>query len=460
MEQPHSPGDEVGQARLRVRSVVASLLVVLAAIAVTAASIAVWIQNVALDTDAWMEIVEPSLTSEEFLSKLSLQLSDSAIEALDAEARLEERFSNLDEYLGTRLVDALDLSPEAVGILQRFDIPRFSDLAAPMSETINQQIEESIDTWVHSDTFETALIALVRSAHSAAVTLIEEDVESLEHLYIDDGQLKWNAIPLAVSAIETVIEEGLLGGEDLVLPDLSDNPVASVAIQQLSDALDLEVSEDFGQVTVMTEDQFNTIQGYGDAFNRLMWALVVGAVVLLVLTVVVSPHRRRTVLQASLAVLAALVLASLTTQTIVESIQESFLDPASGRAFFVVAGAVISSLRSIWIGMAVLAVLILLGGYLAGRPSWLSKVIPVDQQEEARPTDAEKFAGAHFDLLAIAAVIVALVAIWLIGLSWLWTPIVLALLGLVLWYAQTSRSKVAEPTSDVDSADQVSADAE
>ena len=99
---------------VRTRSTLSVVLVVLTAFSVIAATVGFWMHDVVFDTDSFMEIVEPSITSDEFTAVISDRVADEAIAALDLRARLELRLGAVDQYLQEALVDALDPSPAAV----------------------------------------------------------------------------------------------------------------------------------------------------------------------------------------------------------------------------------------------------------------------------------------------------------------------------------------------------------
>lgn len=153
---------------------------------------------------------------------------------------------------------------------------------------------------------------------------------------------------------------------DITLPDLSENPLASVAVDRLAEALDARVPDDLGQLTVMATDDLEAMQTHGDALDRGVW-LLIGLALLLVVTLVVSPHRRRTVAQLSIGTVIAIVVAGLGIRAALDSIQEGVLVEVNRTAALVLSGLEVS-VRAVGITIVLLAILVGVLSWLAGRP--------------------------------------------------------------------------------------------
>ena len=93
MEIPpeHAADGPEATRRRRTRSVASWVLVVLSTILVIAAATAWWVHATLLDTDRFMAIVGPAISSDAFEAQLSETLADATTEALDLEARIEDR---------------------------------------------------------------------------------------------------------------------------------------------------------------------------------------------------------------------------------------------------------------------------------------------------------------------------------------------------------------------------------
>ena len=438
------PADKRPDAGTRIRGVVSIVLVVLTAMGILVSAISWWVHYVAFDTDAFMQVVEPAVTSEEFTDALGTRLGEEAVVALDLETRLETRLTALDRYLSEQLIAALELSPRVTELLSGLDVPRFADLAGPISTAANERIASAIENRVASEGFETLMLTLIRRGHLATVALVTDDLESLENVYVDGDEVRWNAIPLVVSTLEFVIEEGLLEGEELTLPDLSDNPGVSAAISRLREALDSRIPDDFGQITVMGTDDLEALQAYGATFDRGTWLLTILTVVLIAATLAVSPRRRRTLIQLSVATVIAIVLAGVAIRATVGAIQQGIVSP-EGRA---AAGTVLVGIRESAqsVGVAILLISILVGvlAWLAGRPEQIEKWLESGRRAVARDAEAngvDLFVGRHLDVLLVVVTLLALVVVWVAELNWVWGLVLLAVIGGLFWYGLSARAR-------------------
>jgi hypothetical protein len=129
--------------------------------------------------------------------------------------------------------------------------------------------------------------------------------------------------------------------------------------------------------------------------------------------------------------------------------------PAAKAAATDVFAEVSASLRRAGIVVGVIALLVALGAYLAGRPPWLMALIErARRATAARPggSQLQVWVARNADTIRIASVLVAAVVLFLTGIDWLPVAIVGVLLALVLWQvAVASRSvviDVSEPSSD------------
>ncbi|MEX1286503.1 MAG: hypothetical protein AB1Z57_01045 [Acidimicrobiia bacterium] len=441
-ELEQSVAEREGGRRSRVRSVGAGLGVAISALLVLLALVAWWVHGVVFDTDSFMEIVEPAITSEAFETQLSESLSESTIEALALEARLEARLSAFDTFLAEGLVEALDLGDTAIAIISRLDLPRFADLADPLATAANTRIAEGIDRLVRSDQFGLVTVEAVRRGHEAAVDLITDDLGQYENVYRAEGELRLDTLPLVAGAIEWVVEEGLLDGEDIQPPDLSDNPRLEEALERVSAAVGEQVPDDLGQVTIMSEDQLDTIQAAGRTFDRLVWVLIGAAVVSIAVTLWVAPRRRRTVVQLALAVLIALALAYVATNRITLAVQDAIAEQGVADAFGVFATVMTGSLGSVLGIVAGLAVVAGLLAHLAGRPAWVQALLGPLGEEEREPSDLDRFVDRYLEALTVLDVAVFLLVAWLSALNPWWTGGALVLLGLALWWGYAARARV------------------
>lgn len=435
--------DRSGAATVRIRGVVAIVLVILSAFAVAVSTVAWWVRYVALDTDALMAIVEPAFENDQFTDALGTLLAEEAVAALDLETRLDQRLSAVDEYISTMLIEAVDPRPEVLEFIQGLDLPGVSDLAEPISAALNERITAAITGFVSSEEFQKAFIASFRFAHETMVALVTDDLESLPNLYVEGEEVKWNALPLVVNTLEFVVEERILGGEQITLPDLSDNPVASEAVERTATALGYKIPDDLGQITVMTADDLENIQAWGRTFQRAFWVLIGLTIALAVVAIVVSPRRRRTIIQVSLATGVAAVVAGLGIRWAVESIQTGILlaETISPNA---VLGDLLTNVRDTALTILLISLLVAVLAWFAGRPKQVERWLEIGRYASDRtrePSEVDLFVGRYFDGLAVLVVLLSLLVAWLVDLNWIWLTGILLFVGAFLWYGLSARAR-------------------
>jgi hypothetical protein len=440
-EQSHYPEPR----STRARSVAAVLLILLSAISLVAASVGIWAHYVALDTDSFMSVIDPVLGSDDFLDPLSNRLSTDIIDALDLETRLERRLGDLDQFITEGLAEALDPRPIVISLIRRLDPPRFADLAGPISAAANQKITQGVDTLVHDQAFQTVVHDTIRKGHSAFVALATDDVESLNNLYVESGVVRLNMLPPIRNALVYLVEQGLLDGEELTLPDLSDNPIASIAIRRFADSLDVKLPQDFGQITILSAGAYRALRAAADSFDKLVWGLVATWAVVAAGALILSTRRRRTLIQIAIASVAGLVVAGVIVRATVGSLRNALIDPNSQTMLGAITTAVDSSLRRTWLIVGVVALVVGVTAYLLGRPGWVASSIETSREllDPDRPPHAfEAFVGRHLDGLSVLAIIIALLLLTILGLGVLPVVVVFALLGLFIWFGQNARRRI------------------
>ncbi len=435
--------------RRRVRSLTVLILVILASLGVVVSLVGGWVRTTLFDTDSFIEVVDSTLTSEEIVTLVGDVVSEQTIAALDIETRLETRLAAIDTYLSETLAEALDLSAAQRALLSRVDIPRLAGLAGSIAEPIEQRIEEAIDALVASDGFQEQLPEAIAFAHRGAVALIRDDAENLENVSIVAGEVRWNILPLVERALGHVFEEGIL---DPVIDSLPISGATYVgaredALASLSEALGTVLPEDFGQVTVMSEERLETWQGLARTLDRAAILAVVVTVALVALALVVSHDRRRTVVQFALGSVVAVLVAAIVQRNVIEALDQALPGPAEQAAADVLFEAVFANLRAVtWIFIAV-AVVVGIAAHLAGRPAWLEALRDRDVGKGITAR-IDPVVRAHRDAFSAGGIAFALLVWWRVGLDPLSLIIVGLLLGGYLWYI--SRLPIADEAAATD----------
>lgn len=345
---------------------VAVVLVVLAALSTVITTASIWIRTTIFDTDRFMGIVQPALDEPALYDLLATRVSDDIILALDVEPRVSGVLTDVDERLIEMVLDALGVSDLRRAILSRLDRPSLTVLAAPIADALNTRITRIVEEFVTSDAFRNRVPGLVRQAHAASVALIRNDLADLPNVYIEDGEVRLNLIPIIVEAARLVVADVRDLLTDVTLPTVISDRFDE-GRQQLIDALHTELPDEFGQVTLFRADKLTPIQDTVDRLDRLVSLLMLTTIVLMVGAIVLAPTRRRTVIHLAVGVVGGLVVGLI----IVERIEAAILDQITGPRQLAVGHAVLTevvgSLRSSVLMVAIGAALVGIIAVLLGR---------------------------------------------------------------------------------------------
>lgn len=436
MSDNNSAGQPVDRLA-RTRSVTGLILVILASLGVVVSLVGGWVRSTLFDTDSFMEVVEPSLGSEEVITVLGDAIAERVVVAIDLEGRLETRLAAVDAYLTESLVDALGLPPATEALLERSDLPRLANLAGALAAPIEGQIVSAVDALVGSDGFQEGLPAAIAYAHRGAVTLIRHEPDELANVAIVDGEVRWNILPLVESAIGQVIGEGLLEGvlEPIELPGATYVGLQEDAVDRLGEALATSLPDDFGQITVMSAESLEGWQSIARSLDRIAYLAIAATVVLVGVALWVSPKKRRTLIQFAAGVVVALVAVGIVQRNVLQALDEAIPGPPEQAAVDVLFDAVLSDLRSISLVFMTIAVVIGLSAHVAGRPKWVRAL-----RERQAPDSGSVLQRAraaipyHRDALVAGGIGVALLVWWWLGVSLATLLIVGFILGAYLWY--------------------------
>lgn len=379
----------------------------LSALLVVVSVTAVWAHRTVFDTDAFMATVEPALDDPALYVALSDAVSGQALEILDLDARVADRLTELDEYLATALGSAFELDTRITGVLSRLDRPTLAVLAPPISARLEDRVTHVIDELIRSEAFRQRLPELIRRAHQASVTLVRSDVSELPNVYVADGAVRLNLTPVIADALRQVEPEIAEFLPDVELPALISERAAE-GRKQLAAALRTQVPEDFGQVTLMSEDSLVVAQQTVHRIDRNVWAVLLITMAVVPAAVAVSPARRRTIAQILVGVVIDVILAA----ALVRRLRSSFVDDAATPDGRSAVGIVLNATTSSLYTVALLAGLAALAGalvtYLVGRPAWIERSARHAARLVGQSGSGGRFnrwVAGHADLLRIATIV-------------------------------------------------------
>ena len=391
----------------RVRRVVAVVLVVVTTIVFTVAVVGVWTRRNALNTDKWVDTVGPIA-------------EDPAVQQA------------LGSWMTTELMTAIDPETFFESVLPE----QGQALAGPLTSALRGFVNDRVDTFLASDTFQRLWVEINRRAHTRVVAVLEGDTGNLQ---IENGKVDLNLVPVLNTVLAEIGKASPeIFGRTVDLPTVSVDDIPEDAVSKVENALGVDLPDNFGQFTVFEAERLEAIQDAVELFDRLVVVAVVLAFLLIALTLWVSPSRRRTLLQLAVGIALGVVL----IRRIGLRAEDEVVDlakPENREAVGVVVGAFIDSLldATAWIlaAAALVAVVALLTGpypwavALRRRTASLARALAaaVGAATTRRPDEATvAWVVERRELLQLGGVVAGIVVLLLVDLSWFWI-LVLAL---------------------------------
>ena len=421
-----------GRWTLTARRVLVGLLVVLSCLGLVVGVVAFWTHETLLKTDRFMAVVGP-------LGQ------DPAVQQMIADKATEQIFTGL--QVETRVKDAL---PDKLGIL-----------AAPITKTVRDFTQVRMEKFTQSEEFQTLWTKGLTTAHQGAVRLIRGEAANVS---VVNGEVRLNLMPFIAKGLEQVGQ----GAADLFglnvnvqLPEIAANEDPSAARVMLQQRLGLTLPDNFGTVVIMSEDQLSSMQTSVKMFDRLVVVLILITLIFIVLSIVLSLNRRRTLIELGLGVAAAFLISRAATRRLEQMIVDSITDPTTRGAAKVGISTVLGNLRVIGVWVLVIGIIVAVAAYLLGRPKWFMHVIAwVRGVVSERPSgsDLERFAAAHYDYLRLGGIAVAVVLLFAFGIGWISFIVLALLLAGYLWGLSVLHGRIAVPAAaadaDADAGDQ------
>lgn len=246
--------DAGAERSLRRRQRLAVAFVVVGSLLMPVAVLAVWVRSHMLETDRWVETMDPLATDPVIVSALSERVSGQVSDTLDVRSRAAEV-----------------LPPEA------------SFLAAPIAAGADRLVAESTDRLLTSEQFAELWASSSRAAHGALVAALTGR----------EGDVVSTAGGRVVLDLDSIAER--------VLERVDDQLGIDVAARVPTDRADVEL-------VLVDSKQLTGAQVAVRWLDRLSWLLVVLSFGALVVALVVGPDRRRVVLGVGIGAAVAMVV--------------------------------------------------------------------------------------------------------------------------------------------------------
>ncbi|MDH3755139.1 MAG: hypothetical protein OEU32_14810, partial [Acidimicrobiia bacterium] len=310
LDGPAAP-DHAGQdpRSARWRRSLAVVLAVTAAIGLVLAVTATWMNRTLLDTDQWVQSVEPLPQDSEIQGIVAEQVADEVLTVID-------------------LPDLMD------GLLG----PAGKFLAVPAEDAARSAIEEVTVVVLASPEFEQLWIDANRRAHEAAVKVLKGEVDAVTNV---DGQVTLDLVPLINNVIAEISQDTpeLFRGA-ISIPEVSADEVDQAATN-LANALGITLPPDFGQIPVFDAQALTTAQDAVQVLDAGMVALWIIFVLAFVGALVASVDRRGTIVFLGIVITVTAMIVWLLRRPLESDIVAEVKNPSGKQATQVVIDVVL-----------------------------------------------------------------------------------------------------------------------
>jgi hypothetical protein len=389
------------------RRVAAAAFIIVAAFAMVASMVGLWAANTVLNTDRWVATVAPLPKDPQVSAAVAEYATGEVFRVLDVEARI-------------------------AAVLP----PRAAFVAGPVAGQLRGAVRGTVTNVLRSDRFQTIWVDLNRRAHQRALAIVEGRSELI---VAGQDRVRIDLLPLINQVLrELSAQLPTLFGKQLALPDLGSGAIPDNLRLRVSDALGVSLPADFAQFTVYDSGRLWQLQQAVAGAKRNLVLFVVSTVVLLVLAIVISPRRRRTLLQLGL----WLVVAAVAVTAVLRGVRKDLLAQVPAGVYRDGVAAAMTSVFSllrergtqvIWIGALLAAI-----AYLAGPgrgPVWLRHRIgrgfaATGRGCRAVGRRAPGWIAAHLDVVRVGGLVVAAVLALLLSS---WSALLVVLIALAVF---------------------------
>lgn len=387
--------------RHRARRIIASLLAFVTGLLLVLSVLSVWTNRTALNTTVFVDRVAPIIEQPAVQDLVAQQVTTQLFDALDVQGRLEQA------------------APAELGFL-----------AGPLTSGLEDFTQKQVVKVVASDAFDRVWRQALTLSHDELVDVVKGNAAAVQTV---NGQLVINVLPVINQVLANLQEQlPTVFGRAITLPELSQATLDQI-LAQVEQRLGIDLPDDFGQVVVGSASDLETVQTGVQVFNLSVVLLLIVALACLILAIVVSVDRRRTVLEIALWTSGLAALTFLAVRALLRGQVSSVPDAATQEAVREAIVVVVSSLKRnvlilFWVGL-VLGLLLYLVGPGRG-PRWLRGVVgsaASGARGAAQDDRVLTFVRDNLDALRIGGAVVA-VLLWVISSSWL----ALLVLGVLL----------------------------
>jgi hypothetical protein len=412
----------------RIRRVTAAILVVLTSLFALLAVIGVWAQQSIYNTDRFTAVVTPVAGDPQVVDPLATYLSVQTIQALDLQDRIKGVLQGIAGLLPNR--------PAAAD--------RLGALAGPLTSAAQNFVHGRVQAFLHSAEFRQLFNTLVVTVHGKLVALLNGEYQKLPNLEIQGATVYLNTIPIIGRILHNIAESAAgLVGLNVTIPEFSPSETPAVAREKLSQALGVTLPPNFGQIPLMSANKLHSYQNVAHRFNNLVLLFILLAAGFFALTIVVSPRRRRTLVQLGLGITVTFVLAAILLRVIVHHAIDQVQSSGGQEAARDVVNVMAHNLREAAAFVLWPAVALAVIAYLAGRPRWAVRFAQWFRRvsvEGPEGSSLSRWVAEQYDWVVGGSIGLAVLLLFIFGISWPSVIVIGALLAAVLWWATSVRA--------------------
>ena len=406
--------EEDAPARQKLRRRLAGLFVFLTVLSLVVTVVGAWSRAVALDTDRFVATVGPAIDEPSVQQALSVRLTDRVMEGLQVQEQVASALSGLDG-------GDLPVSPAL--------------LASPIADSIRSLLLARIEEAIASDAMRTLWHDVLGRAHAHAIALLRGETTNAT---IKGDAVSIDLLPFindALDSLEPQLSE--IFDRTIDVPAITAGNVTQ-AVGLLEQQFGVDLPDDFGQIKVFESDALPAAQAAIAATDRLIYALAALTLVLAVVALLLSPRRLRTTSWLGLGAAIGLIVDRRLALRLDVAIVGRVSGETNRAAVGAVTGFIFQDLRNFTTLMLVVALVVGVGAYLAGRPPWLRPTIDRASDGTLTPleTGAVRWVGGHAVALQAVTVTIGALVLFFANLGWAALLIVLVLVA-AAWLALT-----------------------
>jgi len=331
---------DASRAPRRTRRVLAGIALVLACLTILLTTVAVWVHQVAFNTDRFTALVSTVVDEPAVIDPLAQAITTQVIDELDVQGRLEARL------------------PDAV-----------KPLAGSLTLAFSDGLERRLQVALADSRIQAALVRTISFAHARVMDLLRGDKP--ESVSVVDGYVVVDVAPVVAAALAELQSNGLIPA-DIQLPDLSNPELPGVLAGRLESALGVTLPDDFGTIRLMPADRILAARSVVRIFDLLVIMMIVLSLILVALAIWLARDRRRMVVYLAIGTIIVFLLARLTTNAITSALVSGVADEGLAGAVRTVLDATIADLRGLTALILVVTAIIAVAAYLWGRPAWVT----------------------------------------------------------------------------------------